>query len=126
MNQIALAPCPHCRSRAHVVDIHNGFAIVCEDKNCLGQMRVHYGSCDDKNVFLMKLVSDWNKRRPEIRAVTAAVECLTQYRNELYDANQKEYAYHGNCCIEALDEAINRLKCFTSTNAVEQWIDSHT
>lgn len=124
-NTIELAPCPHCNSTSRLVDIYGGYAIVCNDKNCLGQMRIHYGSCDDKEIFLQKLISDWNRRTPEVRAVTAAVECITKYRDEIYDETQEEYDDHGSCCIDVLDETINRLKCFTSSNAVEQWIALH-
>lgn len=123
MNTTNLLPCPHCRSKARIVQISGGYAIVCEDKNCLGQMRIHYGSSDDKEMFLKKLISDWNRRTPEVRAVTAAVECLTKYRDDIYDENQEEYSDYSGCCVDVLDEAINRLKCFTSSDAVEQWID---
>ncbi len=114
--------CPHCGSTVSLVQIQYGYAIVCDDKNCLGQMRVHYGTCDNEEIFLQKLISDWNKRSPEVRAVTAAIECIEEYRNKIYDETQEEYDEHGSCCIDVLDEVLNRLLCFTSSAAVEAWI----
>ena len=117
-----LNPCPHCGSEVHLVNMHNGYAIVCNDKNCLCQMRVMFGSCDNKEIFLKKLISDWNKRSPEVRAVTAAIECIEEYRNTIYDETQEEYDDHGCCCVDVLDEVLNRLLCFTSVDAVEEWL----
>ena len=116
-----LKPCPFCGSKVRLVTIQRGYAIVCEAKNCLGQMRITFGTCDDDLIFLKKLVSDWNKRNPEVRAVTAAYECIEEYRNTIYDETQEEYDDHGGCCIDVLDEVLNRLHCFTSSAAVEAW-----
>ena len=116
MDQIRLAPCPHCGTFARLVDTHNGYAIVCGDKNCLGQMRVQFGSCDNKELFLQKLVSDWNRRVPDIKAVTAAIESVTEYRDHIYEESQEEYDMHCGCCVDVLDEAINIMNCFTAFN----------
>lgn len=117
-----LERCPYCGETARLVSIQNGFAIVCNDKNCLSQMRIHFGSCDNEEIFLEKLVSNWNKREPEINAVVSAVECIEEYRNTVYKETQEPYDEHGYCCIAVLDEVINRLKCFTSLAAVKTWI----
>lgn len=118
-----LKPCPFCGSEARLVRIQNGYAIVCGDKNCLGQMRVTFGMCDNEVIFLEKLLSDWNKRKPEVSAVAAAYECIEEYRNAIYDETQEEYDNHGGCCVDVLDEALNRLHCFTSSAAVDAWIN---
>lgn len=57
-----------------------------------------------------------------INAVVSAVECIEEYRNTVYEETQEPYDEHGYCCIAVLDEAINRLKCFTSFAAVKTWI----
>lgn len=114
-----LERCPYCGETARLVSIQNGFAIVCNDKNCLGQMQIHFGSCNNEEIFLEKLVSNWNKREPEINAVVSAVECIEEYRNTVYEETQEPYDEHGYCCIAVLDEVINRLKCFTSLSAVK-------
>jgi hypothetical protein len=116
-----LKPCPFCGSEVRLVRIQSGFAIVCNSRNCLGSMRVNYGSCDNEKIFMEKLFSDWNKREPEVLAVTAAVECIEEYRNTLYDKTQEPYDEHGYCCISVLDEVLNRLRCFTASAAVEAW-----
>ena len=118
---LKLERCPHCGAEVRLVDIQNGYAIVCKDKNCLCQMRINFGSCDDKEIFLWKLISDWNKRKPEVRAVAAAVECIEEYRSKLYDEMQEPYDEHGSCCIRVIDETLNRLRCFTVSAAVDAW-----
>lgn len=114
MDEIALAPCPHCGSGARIVDIYNGYAIICDDKNCLCMMQIRFGSCDDKGLFLRKLIADWNKRNPEIEAVTSAIRCIREYRDNIYEQTQEAYDDHGSCCVDVLDEAINILQCFTA------------
>ena len=121
-HRMELERCPYCGETARLVSIQNGFAIVCNDKNCLGQMQIHFGSCNNEEIFLEKLVSNWNKREPEINAVVSAVECIEEYRNTVYEETQEPYDEHGHCCIAVLDEVINRLKCFTSFAAVKTWI----
>lgn len=120
---MVLGTCPFCGAEVRLVHIQNGYAIVCEDKNCLGQMRITFGTCDNEEIFLEKLVSNWNKRKPEVMAVTAAYECIEEYRNAIYDETQEEYDDHGCCCVDVLDEALNRLRCFTSSVAVDVWIN---
>lgn len=46
-----LERCPYCGETARLVSIQNGFAIVCNDKNCLGQMQIHFGSCNNEEIF---------------------------------------------------------------------------
>ena len=116
-----LKPCPFCGSQVRMVRIQFGFAIVCESRNCLGGMRINCGSCDNEEIFLKKLVSDWNSRKPEVLAVAAAIECIENYRNTLYEQTQEPYDEHGCCCISVIDEVLNRLQCFTVTAAVEAW-----
>ena len=116
-----LKPCPFCGEQVKLVDIFNGSAIVCQSRNCLGSMSIKYGSCDNREIFLNKLISDWNSRKPEIPAVTAAVECIEDYRNALYEETQEPYDEHGCCCISVLDEVLNRLRCFTTSAAIEAW-----
>lgn len=118
---VELKPCPFCGGEVRLVHIQSGFAIVCESRNCLGGMSVKYGSCDNEEIFLEKLVSDWNSRKPEVLAVTAAIECIEDYRNTLYEETQEPYDEHGCCCISVLDEVLNRLRCFTASAAVEVW-----
>jgi hypothetical protein len=116
MNEIVLAPCPHCGSGARLVNLQNGYAIVCDDKNCLGLMKVSFGSCDNKDIFLQKLVSDWNRRVPEIKAVASAIQSVREYRDHIYEESQEEYDVHCAHCVDVLDEAINILQCFTAFN----------
>ena len=118
---VELKPCPFCGGEVRLVHIQSGFAIVCESRNCLGGMSVKYGSCDNEEIFLEKLVSDWNSRKPEVLAVTASIECIEDYRNTLYEETQEPYDEHGCCCISVLDEVLNRLRCFTASAAVEVW-----
>lgn len=118
-----LKRCPFCGEKSHIVDISGGYAIVCESKNCLGQMRITYGACDNREIFKRKLISDWNNRNPEVRAIVSAVECITAYRDILYEEMQEPYDNHGQCCIDVLDEALNRLRCFTTSAAVDAWYD---
>ena len=116
-----LKPCPFCGGEVRLIRIQSGFAIVCESRNCLGSMSVKYGSCDNEEIFFEKLVSDWNSRKPEVLAVTAAIECIEDFRNTLYEETQEPYDEHGCCCISVLDEVLNRLHCFTASAAVEVW-----
>lgn len=120
-----LNPCPHCGSPVRLVHISHGYAIVCEDKNCLGGMQINFGSCDNEEIFLAKLISDWNNRQPEISAVITAINCIENYRNNLYEEMQGPYDEHGYCCIEVLDEVLNRLQCFTSIAAVKAWKENN-
>ena len=116
-----LKPCPFCGEEVELVSVSFGFAIVCQGRNCLGGMSVKYGSCDNKAIFLEKLIADWNSRKPEVLAVTAAIECIEDYRSTLYEETQEPYDEHGCCCISVLDEALNRLQCFTTSAAIEAW-----
>ena len=116
-----LNPCPHCQKPVELIPIQNGFAIICSDHNCLGGMDIHYGECDNPEIFKAKLISNWNKRDPEICAVSAAVECLIEYGREINEENQRPWSNHGSCCIDVLDEAINMVRCFTCREAVEAW-----
>lgn len=122
LSNIELLRCPHCNSEMRLVKIHQGYAIVCTDKNCLGGMRINYGSNDNKEIFLATLISNWNKRMPEVRAITAATECIGEYRNKVFSKTQEPYYDHGQCCIDVLDEVLNLLRCFTVSSAVELWI----
>ena len=122
LENIELLRCPHCNSEMGIVKIHSGYAIVCTNRSCLCKMEIHTGSSDNDKLFLAALISNWNKRSPEVRAVTAAIECLENYRNQIYNGMQEPYDDHGQCCIDVLDEALNRLQCFTSSAAVEVWI----
>lgn len=115
--------CPHCGLPVEFLSLHSGFAIICSDHNCLGGMDVHYGTQDNPELFKKKLISNWNKRKPEIRAVEAAVECTIDYRDKIYDECQEPYDEHGQCCIDCIDEIINRLRCFTCQEAVDAWKD---
>lgn len=122
LENIELARCPHCNSKMKIVKIQYGYAIVCTDRNCLGGMEIKSGSSDFTEIYLEALIANWNKRSPEVRAVTAAIECIEEYRNKIYTEMQEPYDDHGHCCIDVLDEALNRLRCFTSSAAVEVWI----
>lgn len=119
-----LKPCPFCGERVELVHTQGGYAIVCKSRNCCGGMSIKYGSCDNEEIFLKKLISDWNSRKPEVLAVTAAIECIEEYRSVLYDETQEPYDEHGCCCISVLDEVLNRLRCFTTSAAVEVWCRS--
>lgn len=114
MEEIVLAPCPHCGASARLVTLHSGYAVVCNNATCLGMMQIQFGSYDNKDVFLQKLISDWNRRAPEIKAVTEAIRCIREYRDNIYDETQEPYDEHGSCCIDVLDETINILRCFTA------------
>jgi len=116
-----LEPCPHCRKPVEFVEIQGGYAIVCSGHNCLGGMDIHYGWKDDREIFKNKLISNWNKRTPEVRAVNAAVECIREYGKELYDSMQEPYDEHGACCMSVVEEVLNRLVCFTAQAAVDAW-----
>lgn len=117
-----LEPCPHCGKSVELMTIQCGYAIVCSDHNCLGGMSIHYGSCDNTEMFLAKLIANWNKRQPEVRAVTAAIECIHDYGEDLYRRCQEPYDEHGQCCINVVEEILNRLNCFTTAAAVDAWI----
>ena len=119
---IELLRCPHCNSEMKIVEIQHGYAIVCGNKNCLGGMQIRYGANDTKEIFLATLISNWNKRLPEVRAITAATECIGEYRNKISSKMQEPYDDHGQCCIDVLDEVLNLLRCFTVSSAVELWI----
>ena len=116
-----LKPCPFCGKRAELISIQRGFAICCEDKNCLGLMQIHYGNSDNTEIFKQKLISNWHKREPEVVAISAALECLDSYREDLREEMQEPYDEHGYCCLRVLDEALNRLQCFTSVAAIKAW-----
>ena len=122
MEQFELARCPHCNSEMRLVEIHRGYAIVCTDKNCLGGMQIKYGTNDNKEIFLATLISNWNKRKPEVRAITAATGCIEEYRKRVYNKMQEPYDEHGQCCINVLDEVMNLLRCFTVNAAVDMWL----
>ena len=122
IEKVELLRCPHCNSEMRLVKIQYGYAIVCTDRNCLGGMEIKSGTNDNNEIYLAALISNWNKRNPEVRAITAAIECIENYRNQIYDEMQEPYDTHGCCCTDVLDEAINRLRCFTSSAAVETWI----
>ena len=121
MKEVELKLCPFCGNKVSLVRIQNGYAIVCNGRNCLGGMSIKFGLCDDEEIFLQKLISDWNSRKPEVLAVEAAVECIEDYRETLYNMAQEPYDDYGCCCMEVLDEVLNRLQCFTSVAAIEAW-----
>ena len=116
-----LQPCPHCRKPVELIDTQGGYAIICTDHNCLGGMEIHYGWKDDREIFKRKLISNWNRRTPEVRAVNAAVECIREYGKELYESMQEPYDEHGACCMQVVEEVLNRLTCLTSQEAVDAW-----
>ena len=116
-----LKPCPHCQKPAELVHTQGGYAIICSDQNCLGGMEIRYGSEDNKEIFKNKLISNWNRRTPEVRAVNAAFECIKKYGEELYASTQEPYDEHGSCCIQVVNEILNRLNCFTVQAAVDAW-----
>lgn len=116
-----LRRCPFCGEEVTLVRIQRGFAIVCNDRNCLGRMKVNFGLCDNEEMFLQKLVSDWNSRKPEVLAVEAAIECIEDYRDTIWTEMQEPYDEHGSCCMTVLDEVLNRLQCFTRSAAIEAW-----
>lgn len=119
-NSINLALCPHCGSEVELINIQGGFAIVCTDKNCLGQMRIQYGSCDDRKLFLNKLITDWNKRQLEVTSIRAAIDNISTYRDFIHDESQEEWSEHCSYCVDVLDEVINRLVCFNTGNIVDR------
>lgn len=118
-----LVPCPHCGKPVHLVEGQYELEIVCSDKNCLGGMKIYHGACAnvDKDIFKAKLIANWNKRNPESVAITAAIECIHDYGEKLYQNTQEPYDEHGQCCINVVEEILNRLQCFTSTAAVNAW-----
>lgn len=121
-----LVSCPHCGKPVEFINTRGGYAIICSDHSCLGRMEIHYGWMDNREIFKKKLIANWNRRQPEIRAVDAAVNCILKYRKELYDSCQEPYDEHGQCCIDVADEIINRLRCFTVQDAVDAWTDQNT
>ena len=116
-----LRNCPHCQREVELLSVQSGFSIICTDHNCLGGMSIHYGWADDPELFLRKLISNWNRRTPDVPAIDAAVKCIEEYRSDLYDSCQEPYDEHGQCCIEVADEIINRLRCFSCQEAVDAW-----
>ena len=84
-------------------------------------MDIHYGWHDDAEMFKKKLISNWNRRTPEVPAIDAAVRCIEKYSEDLYKSMQEPYDEHGACCIRVLDEVLNRLQCFTCQEAVDAW-----
>lgn len=122
---LGLKRCPHCNGPVELIETQYGFAIICADHNCLGGMEVRCGLMDDREIFKAKLIYNWNKRDHENIAVEAALECLAEYRQSVYNSCQEPYDEHGQCCVDVLDEAINRLSCFTCQEAVDAW-NGHT
>lgn len=116
-----LKSCPFCGKPAEFISLQSGFAIICSDHNCLGGIETRFGRMDNPEIFKAKLVANWNKRDKDVAAVEAAVECAIAYRDEVYDDCQEPYDSHGQCCVDVLDEVINRLRCFTCKEAVEAW-----
>lgn len=116
-----LKHCPHCGLPVELIETQYGFSIICSDHNCLGGIEIRCGTMANKEIFKRKLIANWNRRKPEVGAVEAAKECLLQYRDEIYDLCQEPYDEHGQCCVEVLEEAINRLSCFTCQEAVDAW-----
>lgn len=47
---------------------------------------------------------------------------LLDHLSVLHDEMQEPYDEHGSCCLDVLDETLNRLRCFTTSAAVEAWI----
>jgi hypothetical protein len=82
-------------------------------------MRVTFGSCDNEEIFLQKLISDWNNRNPDARTIVAAIGCIEKYRDSIYNETQEEYDDHGGCCVDVLDEVLNRLRCFTTSTTTK-------
>ena len=123
---IELRSCPHCNKPVELVSLQSGYAIVCSDHNCLGGMQIHYGWKDDREIFKQKLISNWNRRTPDVTAVEAAVNCIEEFRDELYESCQEPYDEHGVCCIETVYQILNRLLCFTSQEAVDAWQQNKT
>ena len=119
--KMQLKRCPFCGNEVSLRFIQFGAAIVCNSRNCLGGLTVKWGTCDSHDIFLAKLVNDWNNREPDSKAVGAAVKCLEAYRAELLRSMREPYAEFDACCLDVLDEAINRVGCFTCDQAVLNW-----
>ena len=118
--------CPHCGKPVELIRTQYGFAIICTDHTCLGGMEIRAGLRDDEELFKRKLIANWNKRQPEIRAVDSAIQCIENYGDELYQSMQEPYDEHGQCCIDVVNEILNRLMCFTCQEAVDAWQEKYS
>ena len=111
---LGLATCPHCGKEVEFLVHGNTAYIFCSDHNCWGGSRVSWGSADKPYIFIEKLKANWNKRVPEQNALVKAIEYLEEYRDTINKQieQDKEDSYFYGCCIEALDEAIQKARVF--------------
>ena len=68
-----LKPCPFCGGEAEQIyedPLHNEAYIICSDHNCLGYMRIGWGTKDDKAKFIKRLENNWNRRPDNWISVT--------------------------------------------------------
>lgn len=63
-----LKPCPFCGKEAEPIQeppMQHRAYIICSDHNCWGHMKVEWGTMDDKDKFIKRLIENWN-RRPDL------------------------------------------------------------
>ena len=111
-SELGLATCPHCGKEVEFLIHGNTAYIFCSDHNCWGGSRVSWGTLDKPYIFIEKLKANWNKRVPEQNALVKAIEYIEEYRNQIYEQNQQECSEYFGCCVDALDEAIQKAKAF--------------
>ena len=109
---LGLDVCPHCGKEVEFLVSGGTAYIICSDRNCLGGIRISWGTNDKAYIFIEKLKSNWNKRCADQNALIKAIEYLEEFRDELYQQTQNEYAEKWSCCLNTLDEAINKAKAF--------------
>lgn len=109
---LGLDVCPHCGKEVEFLISGYTAYIICSDHNCLGGLRVSWGTNDKPYVFIEKLKSNWNKRCADQNALIKAINYLEEFRDEVYQQTQEEDAERWGCCLDTLDEAINKAKAF--------------
>ena len=109
---MGLEPCPHCGKDVEFFISGNTAFIYCSDHNCLGGSRVSWGTNDTPYIFIEKLKANWNNRCADQNALVKALEYLDKFRNELYQQTQNEDSERWGCCVDTLDEAIDKARMF--------------
>lgn len=114
-SDIGLLGCPHCGKEVEFFISGQVAYIFCSDHNCHGGMRIQWGGHDEPYRFIERMKTSWNQRTPNGYGIIAAKRYIEKYRNEIYQAAQREDPDYCNFCIEVLDEVLNKLDCFIPT-----------
>lgn len=111
-SSIGFLSCPHCGKETEFYISGYKAHIICSDHNCWGGMSVQWGTHDEPYRFIEKMKASWNQRTPDGHAIIAAKSYIEKYRDEIYREAQGEDSDHFGCCLNVLDEVLNKLDCF--------------